>query len=248
MRYRKEVFDLQTTDITTKDSDINVIYGTGLDGYETREEAFHSVKYLYTDITDIRKYYIRLGFHLNEFNHFEYYRDFGYLTLEEFCINNLGLDKGAVSRCINVFREFNAADDVTYKNGIKFVGCAMDLSERWKDYSYTQLCEMLPLSEDERKEVRPDMTVRQIRDYKKKLREDKDVAASIQRNLFDFKKYDSVQGIVRQNLVKNCSPLNDNAVCCIFDRDGKLIHGGVACDLFGIKDGRYYFRLWDCEE
>lgn len=238
---------MQTADIATKDSDIDVIYRCDPDACETREEAIHSLKYLYIDVADIRKYYIRLGFHLSEFRSNEYYRDFGYLTLEDFCDINLGMDKGAVSRCINVYEQFNASNDVTYCVGTKTIGCAMDLSDRWKEYSYTQLCEMLPLSEEERKEVTPDMTVKQIREYKKELREDKKEVSSIKRNLFDFKKYDSVQGIVRQNLVKNCSPLNDNAVCCIFDKDGKLIHGGVACDLLGIKDGRYYFRLWGCD-
>ena len=163
---------MQTTDLTTKDSDINVILGDYTFWEDPRQEAFGSLKYLYTDLSDIRKYYIRLGFHLYEFKGCEYYKDFGYQTLEDFCDVNLGLDKGTVSRCINVYKEFNASNDLSYNGGGKTIGCAMDLSEKWKDFSYTQLCEMLPLTEYDRKQITPDMTVKQIREYKKSLRDE----------------------------------------------------------------------------
>ena len=133
---------MKTTDLTAKDSDIDVIFGDDFFCDNPRELALGSLKYLYKDLTDIRKYYMRLGFHLAEFKHFEYYKDFGYSTLEAFCDINLGLDKGAVSRCINVFEQFNASTDVTYRNGVKTIGSCMDISERWKDYSYTQLCDV----------------------------------------------------------------------------------------------------------
>lgn len=256
---------MKTTDLTTKDSDIEVVYGKHASKKRPREEAFGSLKYLYTDLTDIRKYYIRLGFHLQEFKNCEYYKDFGYLTLEEFCDVNLSMDKGAVSRCINVYKQFNASSDVTYHYGNKTVGCAMDLSERWKDYSYTQLCEMLPLSEVEREKVRPDMTVKQIREYKKSLRglphdlnqslellddlirkgKDDPVASTQpkEKKLFDKKKYDSTQGIVRQNVVRHCDALNDSVVFNVFDKNGKFLGGNVWCDLIYKSGHEYYFRL-----
>lgn len=171
---------MKTTDLTTKDSDIEVVYGKHISKKRPREEAFGSLKYLYTDLTNIREYYIRLGFHLSEFRMCEYYKDFGYLTLEEFCDVNLGMDKGAVSRCINVYRQFNASGDVTYRAGNRITGCAMDLSDRWKDYSYTQLCEMLSLSEKDREKVTPDMTVRDIREFKKTLKTGNALVASTQ--------------------------------------------------------------------
>lgn len=240
---------MKTTGLTTKDSDIEVVYGKHTSKQRPRDEAFGSLKYLYTDLTDIRKYYIRLGFHLVEFKNCEYYKDFGYLTFEEFCDVNLSMDKGAVSRCINVHRQFNASNDVTCHAGVKSVGCAMDLSDRWKDYSYTQLCEMLPLSEEDRKKVTPDMTVKDIREFKKNLKAGNASVASTQpdekskkKKLFDKKKYDSTQGIVRQNVVRHCDPL-DTVVFNVYDKNGKFLGGNVLCDLI-YKDGyKYYFRL-----
>ncbi len=242
---------MKTASLMTRDSEIEnwVVFGDFYVDGEASEDAYHSLKYLYSDLTDIRKYYIRLGFHLSEFKDNEYYMDFGYLTLEEFCDVNLGLDKGAVSRCINVYKQFNASHDVTCCAGIKTIGCAMDLSERWKNYSYTQLCEMLPLSDEDRKKVTPDMTVKQIRELKRKLKNGNASVASTQpekkeeKKLFDMKKYSLSRGIVRQNIVRNCDALDDKTVFNVFDRNGKFLYGNIFCDLI-YKDGHnYYFRL-----
>lgn len=164
---------MNTADLSTNEKDLNIIYGSAKYKREPRELALASVKYLYTDLTDIRKYYIRLGFHLEEFQRSGYYLDFGYSTLYGFCEKNLGLDKSAVSRCINVYKEFNASGMTYVRDGVTFTGSAMELQEEYKDYSYTQLCEMLPLSSEQRKDITPDMTISQIREYKKELKNGK---------------------------------------------------------------------------
>lgn len=237
---------MQTVNIATKDSEIEVIYGNSWSPYEEpRREAYGHLKYLYSDISDIRNYYIHLGFHLEEFRNNRYYEDFHYLDFYEFCDVNLGMDKGAVSRCINVYKQFNASNDVRITAGTKTIGCAMDLSERWKDYSYTQLCEMLPLSEHERESITPDMTVKQIREYKKGLREsEKDLeecfetldtmVASTQqkkpeKKLFDLDEYKCKKGIIKRNYVKSCDVIASSKVH-IFDCEGKEILCG---DLYG---------------
>lgn len=256
---------MKTANPLTENVDICVVMGDFVSGDAPRDEAYDSLKCLYTDLTIIREYYMRLGFHLSEFRACEYYKDFGYLTLEEFCDVNLGLDKGAVSRCINVYKQFNASNDVTYSAGLKKRGCAIDLSERWKDYSYTQLCEMLPLSESDRKKITPDMTVKQIREYKKNLRKSEksmeetfnfldgviekgkgDPVALTQlreKKLFDIKKYENNQGIVRRNVVRNCDALHDNVAFNVFDKNGKLVGGNVVCELIYQDKNSYFFRL-----
>ncbi|MDE7021386.1 MAG: hypothetical protein K2P23_10910 [Lachnospiraceae bacterium] len=236
-------------DICMKESDLKICFGDLYmpnEEMKPRELAYSSVKYLYSDLTDIRKYYIRLGFHLEEFSRCGYYRDFGFVSLEEFCEVNLGLDKSSVSRCINVYRAFNASNSVSYKNGVKSVGAAIELSDEWKDYSYTQLCEMLPLSPEQRKDITSDMSISQIREYKKNLKAQKPVA-STQPNPFDVKLYDNSQGIVKQNAVRNCIPINDDVTLTVFDKDGKFVYGDIVCSLIYAKDGRYYFRLWQSD-
>lgn len=41
-----------------------------------------------------------------------------------------------------------------------------ELDKRWKEYSFSQLCEMLSMSEEERQKVTPNMTIKQIRELK----------------------------------------------------------------------------------
>lgn len=245
---------MKTTNIATKESDIEIFYGMFHFMDEPRQAAYSSVKYLYTDITDIRKYYIRLGFHLNEFAQCEYYHDFGFATLEEFCEKNLGLDKSAVSRCINVYKNFNASLSKSFKNGVESRGCAMDLAEEWQDYSYTQLCEMLPLTEEQRKDIKPEMSVKQIREYKKNLKSKKspyDTLKDILDNannsvastqLFDYEKFIKLHGAAQQSYIKKCDSTKPK-VLYVFDVNGKQLIGNVWVDVLSDKNDMYVIRF-----
>ena len=259
---------MMTTDLTVKESELKIVYGPDYLGEDVSELSLASVKYMYTDLTDIRKYYIRLGFHLNEFDMNKGYLDFGYPTLEEFCNVNLGLDKSAVSRCINVYREFNAGDDKEFKGNIVNYGCAMELSDRWKNYSYTQLCEMLPLSPDDRIRVLPTMSCKEIREFKKKLKdrkkkangsvastqpEESESVASTQLKRFDWKEYVKKRGIVRQNYVKACDPVEKEGMfdLYVFDCNGREIIGGSCGYLLEIihnseNDYKIVIRMTGC--
>lgn len=229
---------MMTTDLSISERDLRINYGENYLGEEVSPLALASVKYIYTDLTDIRKYYIRLGFHLDEFDKNKGSLDFGFATLEDFCAANIGFDKSAVSRCINVFREFNAGDDVTFGVGVKSCGCAMDLSDRWKNYSYSQLVEMLPLAPEDRDRVLPSMSCKQIREFKKQLKQKKKSVAATQpetpeeelakqKKIFDCVEYARKSGIVAQNYIKSCTQLNSAITIQIFDNRGKEIVSGL---------------------
>ncbi|MBD5505362.1 MAG: hypothetical protein HDR09_16920 [Lachnospiraceae bacterium] len=254
---------MMTTDLTVKESDLKIVYGPDYLGEDVNELSLASVKYMYTDLTDIRKYYIRLGFHLHEFDMNKGYLDFGYSTLEEFCNVNLGLDKSTVSRCINVYREFNAGDDKEFIGNIVNHGCAMELSDRWKNYSYTQLCEMLPLSPEDRKRVLPTMSCKEIREFKKKLKNRKKKAlngavdstqpeesgsgsvASTQPKRFDWVEYAGKKGIVAQNYVKSCSQLKDTITAIVFDNRGREIVCTRLCGILEKSSNSLVIRMYD---
>ena len=80
-----------------------------------------------------------------------------------YCFDEFGLDKTQVSRLMNIVDEFG--------DGLR---C---FKKEWEKFGYSQLCELLLLSDEERKPVKPDWTVKQIREYKKKL-SDKPQAAT----------------------------------------------------------------------
>lgn len=249
---------MKTTNIATRESDIKVYFGKATDD-SPRELAYTSVKYLYSDLTDIRRYYIRLGFHLEEFSRCEYYKDFGFSSLEDFCDINLGLDKGAVSRCINVYRTFNASVSPSYVNGIEIKGSSMELSNKWEEYSYSQLCEMLPLTPEQRKNVTPDMSVKQIREYKKSLKNNKNddpfnylkkiigQVATSQPEEFDYVKYNDLKGAARKNYINKFK--GDMISLHIYNSDGKEILVKLAevikVDSFSTGPECYHIRLYN---
>lgn len=140
---------------------LQIVYGM-FDLKQESELARASWKYVQKDLSDIKNRYISLGFHLKEIERMKYYEDFGYTDFYEFCEKNFKLDKSAISRCINVWQEFSMIQNGSRK---------MFLDEKYKDYSYSQLCELLPLDEKQRKKITPDMSVKQIREKKKEWKE-----------------------------------------------------------------------------
>lgn len=130
------------------------------------ELAIASFGYIEGEVRNIKKGYISLGFHLNEMWRSRYYEELGYEDFYECVEKNFGLDKSAVSRCISVWKEFAAYDENSYSR-------KMWVDERYANYSYSQLAEMLPLKQEERRRVTPDMSVREIREFKKNLKNKK---------------------------------------------------------------------------
>lgn len=122
-----------------------------------------SVGYIKKDIEDIKHDFVRLGFHLYE-NRFQHYYEYvpvlrqdypfeGYVNVYDFCYDYFGLSKSTCSRLIDIC--------------LKFCDGRMFLNDKYKDYGYSQLVKMLPMSDDELRKVRPDMSVREIESIRK---------------------------------------------------------------------------------
>lgn len=230
-------------DISTNEADLNITYGIIDFGVE-REAARTSVKYLLTDVNDIQRSYIRLGFHLSEFSRLGFYKDFGFSSLADFCEVNLGLDKSAVSRCISVFDVF-AKRNGMYSDGSR----TMFINEKYQDFSYSQLCEMVSMSDEERKLVKPEMTIKQIRELKKKNVSRKEenvsqVATSQQDGFFDYKTFVNKKGKVKQNYIKKLNSVKTD-ILYVFDKDGKEVIGNLWVDVLHFKENKIVIRLPD---
>ena len=145
-------------DLTT-----DIVFGADYCGDEVNELAVASFNYVKQDIADVKKRYISLGFHLHEMELCGYHEELGYDNFYECIEKNFHMDKSAVSRVISVWNEFCSKDDADSRK--------MWIDDRYEKYSYSQLVEMLPLKEQERRRVTSDMTVSQIRNYKKSLKE-----------------------------------------------------------------------------
>lgn len=156
--------------VSTNENDIVVILGNEKRSAENYSElSLASVKYVHSDLNDLQHSYIRLGFHLRELCSCNYHWQFGYWDFYNFCAANFGLDRSTVSRLMEVSKEFSKKNDNMQRSPTMFI------DDNYKDYSYSQLCEMLPLSFDQRRQIKPNMTVKQIRELKKQFKKKRDI-------------------------------------------------------------------------
>ena len=149
-----------------------IVYGKSPAGtLEQAKDACCNINWVRNDINEIKSHFIKLGFHLEEISRCEIYKVFGFDDFYEFCEANFHLSRSTVSRHINLFLRFSM------RNG-KYETPTMFIADRWKDYSYSQLCEMLPLKDKQIQEIKPEMTIEQIREYKKSLKQKNTCATS----------------------------------------------------------------------
>lgn len=117
------------------------------------EEAEH-VRLIYEDLNDIKHKFVDIGFRLKEANDRKYYARLGYASIEEFSDDLFDLKKSSVYQLIGI------ADKFCNK-------CTRQLRPEYDDYSQSQLVEMLSCSDYEIKKISPDLTVQEIRLFKK---------------------------------------------------------------------------------
>lgn len=208
--------------IGTYEKDVNVVPGNYVvpeRNLPSQELALASVKYLYTDINDVRQRYFRLGFHLREFDKNRYYLCFGYSCLADFASVNLGMDASAISRCISVFEKFCKRNDYHP---------TMFIQEKYEDFSYSQLVEMASIKDDDLlRQIKPDMSVREIREFKKRKnvsRENEDVSqiATSQKKIFDYNRALELKGAARSSYIKSLDSI-DSVALYVYDRSGNPI-------------------------
>lgn len=107
------------------------------------------------------------------------------------CEKEFALDKSQVSRYMNIVDEYCSL--VTDP-----AGDYMALKDEWKEFSYSQLSEMLSLKPEQRKEVNKAWSVKRIREYKKSLR----CVATSQRKKDDFEVPEQYQGLKCRDLIE----------------------------------------------
>jgi len=112
-----------------------------------------------TSKATIEREYIAIGFYLRHIRDNAMYQEDGYQTVEEMAKEQFGMGASAVSRAINVNKEFSRE------------GYSPLLADDYKGYSKSLLIEMLTMEPEERQLVTPDMTVKEVREIKADLRE-----------------------------------------------------------------------------
>lgn len=107
------------------------------------------------------KQFVYIGFLLWEVKEYEYFYENGYNSVYEYAEQELGFKRSSTKNFIAICENFCRKD----RNFPRIP--TMFLDDRWSDYQYSQLTEMLSMSAAKREETKPSMTVKQLRQLKK---------------------------------------------------------------------------------
>lgn len=202
------------------------VVGDFFEGDEPDAMALGSFDFIARDLNDIKRSYFKLGFHLDEFDRCKYWQQFGYTSLSDFALHNLGLEPSFVSRCIAVFK-FTAQ----YSGALP----TMFQEEKFKPYSYSQLVEMISMDEDTLRRCSPNYSVRELREIKKNAKKKKQIATSqssdsASKNMLAYNDLKNLHGAALSAKIRSVSSLGGIFIS-VFDPDGKVIVDNVRCNI-----------------
>lgn len=136
----------------------------------TNQEAFELINQkskletycssLADELNSVSMSYIKVGFYLYKMKQDINFADIGYKDVYEFASEHFGLGSTSVKNMIGVVGKFCEEPD---KYGYPA------LKEEFKDFKYTQLVELVPVSNEQLAIFTKDMTIKEIRESKKQL-------------------------------------------------------------------------------
>lgn len=120
--------------------------------YDSLTVEEQAIFYIYEDLQNIKKNFVDIAFRINEANNYKYYEKFGYESIVDFGEHLFGFKKSSTYAFIRIAQRFCSG---------------MKLNPKYDKFNQSQLTEMCALPEYLIDHVTSDMTVKDIRDYKK---------------------------------------------------------------------------------
>ena len=111
------------------------------------------------------KEFVYIGFLLKEVRDYKYYEEGGYESVYDYAEFELGFKRSSTKNFIAIAETFGI-QEYTY-HGITTKTQSMSLQTEYEKFNYSQLVEMLAMSNTQRAQATPDMTVKQLRELKK---------------------------------------------------------------------------------
>lgn len=99
--------------------------------------------------------YVAIGYYLRKAKEEELYREGGYASIHEMAAGEFGMARQTAEHCMRINEKFSEGGD------------SPALEESFRKYGKSQLQEMLYLTDEQLEDVRPDMTVKDIRNIRK---------------------------------------------------------------------------------
>lgn len=114
------------------------------------------------------RHYVATGFYLKAIRDRKLFEEAGYRNFEEFVRDKVDKDKGWASKCIKV-------NDKLSKGGNSPL-----LADEYKDYSVSQLVELAAMTEEQRAQVTPETSVREMKQIRNPKPEEPEKVATLQ--------------------------------------------------------------------
>lgn len=171
------------------------------------EKLLDCEKCINDSIKDIANSFVRIGFNLSYIKQYKLYLVKGYNSIFDYALNVFNIKERTVYNLISIYNSFG-------KGG--------SLSDSYKNFSYSQLSEIVNSPNQLVKNITPETTVKQIREKKKEFKESKEPKEPIDFEdeliKLELKRKDVV------SLIQNCSDLSKKEGDYYSKLKLKLIH------------------------
>ena len=124
--------------------------------YSIMQESVSAVKAL---LNDSKMNFVMIGYHLRKIDVDKLYRETGHENIWDFAKDQFGLSKSSASRFMAINERFSVG------------GYSDRLAEEYKEFSVSQMSEMLPLTDEQISSIDSNATIREIRNMKPKKKE-----------------------------------------------------------------------------
>ena len=124
--------------------------------YSIVQESVSAVKAL---LNDSKMNFVMIGYHLRKIDDDKLYRETGHENIWDFAKDQFGLSKSSASRFMAINERFSVG------------GYSDRLAEEYKEFSVSQMSEMLPLTDEQISSIDSNATIREIRKMKPKKKE-----------------------------------------------------------------------------
>ena len=121
----------------------------------TMADYLQSKEEIKKDLGGIVKSFVRIGWQLNRIDKSHAYEMEGYKSIAEFAKAEYGMNPDGVTRFIKVYEKYSVPGDTP------------ELQERYRDFKFSQLTEMLQISEEDREMFEPEAKRESIREFRK---------------------------------------------------------------------------------
>lgn len=150
-----------------------------------------------------RRSFVKIGWYLKHIREKEMYREENYTNIYELAADKFNLSQPTATRFMNICEQFSIGHD------------SPELDEQYIDFSMSQLFEMLPMKPEEINKITPDMTITQIRDFKKKGK------GNIKSENEDIPGQTSIQGDFKEFMPDDYQKEVVDVMCCEVPQESK---------------------------